>query len=125
MIYLDTHVAIALGTTRLRGYGREAQRLVDREPDVRISPAVILELELLAEIQRLRVSVDVILAALTGEFGLRVCDQPFEKVARQAAKEGWTRDPFDRMIVAQARLADAPLITLDGRIHANFPRALG
>jgi PIN domain nuclease of toxin-antitoxin system len=29
------------------------------------------------------------------------------------------RDPYDRLIVAQARLAPAPLITADEKIHAS------
>jgi len=39
-------------------------------------------------------------------------------------KENWGRDPFDRLIVANARAADAVLITKDQRIHMNYPRAV-
>jgi PIN domain nuclease of toxin-antitoxin system len=57
------------------------------------------------------------------DIGLRVCDRPFSDVARQAAIEGWTRDPFDRLIVAQARLAKAALITRDTTMHANYAKS--
>jgi len=35
----------------------------------------------------------------------------------------WTRDPFDRMIAAQAIVADAPLVTADRTILGNLPLA--
>ena len=41
-----------------------------------------------------------------------------------AAEETWTRDPFDRVIVAQARLRGAPLLTKDRAIHAGYERAI-
>ncbi|MEI9811179.1 MAG: hypothetical protein WDO18_00250 [Acidobacteriota bacterium] len=43
----------------------------------------------------------------------------------QPRPERWTRDPFDRMIVAQARLAKAHLITRDTIIQTHYPKAIG
>jgi PIN domain nuclease of toxin-antitoxin system len=40
-----------------------------------------------------------------------------------ATKLDWTRDPFDRMISAQAIVAGAPLLTADRTILANLPLA--
>lgn len=124
MIYLDTHVLPALGAADLTLFSKEARRLLDREPDIRISPMVVLELEYLREIKRIRESADVIVATLGAEIGLRVCDRSFEEVARQATEESWTRDPFDRLIVAQARLAGAILITRDTTIQARYTKAI-
>ncbi len=36
----------------------------------------------------------------------------------------WTRDPFDRIITAQASLNEALLITKDGSIRKNYARAV-
>ena len=36
----------------------------------------------------------------------------------------WTRDPFDRLLVATALLHQAPLVTCDTRIQENFPGAV-
>jgi PIN domain nuclease of toxin-antitoxin system len=36
----------------------------------------------------------------------------------------WTRDPFDRMLVATALLHEIPLVTRDTCIHDNFPGAV-
>src|SRR5690606_6347766 len=50
---LDTHIAVALYEGRSSGLGPAARRAIDRGKVV-ISPAVLLELELLHEIGRLR-----------------------------------------------------------------------
>ena len=42
----------------------------------------------------------------------------------QALREKWTRDPFDRLIVANAKAAGAPLITKDERIRKHYRRAI-
>jgi PIN domain nuclease of toxin-antitoxin system len=42
----------------------------------------------------------------------------------QALSEGWTRDPFDRLIVANAKAAAAPLVTKDEMVRGNYSRAL-
>jgi PIN domain nuclease of toxin-antitoxin system len=45
---------------------------------------------------------------LAKEIALRVCGLPFLDVVESAAKEKWIRDPFDRLIVAQAIANEAP-----------------
>lgn len=118
-------MAIALGHGDLNSLSKDAKRIVNRDRDLRISPMAVLELEFLYEIRRVRISREAALETLAREFGLCVCDLPFEAVARQAAAEAWTRDPFDRIIVAQARLAQAILITRDTTMHAQYAKALG
>jgi PIN domain nuclease of toxin-antitoxin system len=124
VLYLDTHIAIELGAERLN-LAKEALRLLDRDPDLRISPIAVLEFQFLHEVGRLRPGPDVVIQTLASEFGLRVCDRPFDAVVRQACQEAWTRDPFDRIIVAQARLARAPLLTRDTTMQAHYEKALG
>jgi PIN domain nuclease of toxin-antitoxin system len=123
--YLDTNAVVALVAADLRSLSKDARRLLDRETDIRVSPMVVLELELLREIRRVRGTMHAHINFLAADIGLRVCDQPFADVARQAAEEAWTRDPFDRMIVAQARLAGAPLITRDQTMQARYAKAIG
>ncbi|MEP6962592.1 MAG: PIN domain-containing protein [Acidobacteriota bacterium] len=124
MIYLDTHIVTALRQNELDALGRKARRAIDKEDDLRVSPIVLLELEYLHEIKRIRTAPQVMLDGLAATIGLRVCARAFLDVVQQAAKETWTRDPFDRMIVAQARLHQAPLITRDGLMLANYSHAL-
>lgn len=124
VIHLDTNAVIALAKADLRLFSKEARRLLDRETEILVSPIVVLELEILREIGRVRGGPHDHITFLTEDIGLRVCDRPFADVARQAGDEKWTRDPFDRIIVAQARLAKAPLITRDTSIQANYSKAL-
>lgn len=125
MIYLDTNAVVALDQADLRLFTKEARRLIDRDPDLRVSPIIFLELEYLREINRIRRSGETIMTNLSTSAGLRVCDRTFKEVARQAAAETWTRDPFDRIIVAHARIAQATLITRDTNMHARYAKALG
>jgi PIN domain nuclease of toxin-antitoxin system len=124
VIYLDTHVLGALDRKDFRGFEKEALRLIDQDPDIRISPMILVELDFLEEIRRIREGQGLV-ERLIRNVGLRVCDRPFADIARAAAAEHWTRDPFDRIIVAQARLAKAPLITRDTTIQSHYGRAVG
>jgi PIN domain nuclease of toxin-antitoxin system len=45
-------------------------------------------------------------------------------VVEYGLKEKWVRDPFDRLIVANAKAAGAPLVTRDERIHKHYSSAL-
>ncbi len=54
-----------------------------------------------------------------------MCPLSFEVVATAALDEDWTRDPFDRLIVAHAKASGlAPLITSDEKIRLHYPRAI-
>jgi len=122
--YLDTHVVAAFNRKETDVFSRRAQTAIDREDDLRISPMVLLELENLHEIKRIKVPAVRVVNELREEIGLRVCDTPFPLVVHQALAERWTHDPFDRIIVAQARLHSASLITLDWLILEHYPHAL-
>jgi len=120
---LDTHIAVALYEGRTGGLGAAAKRAIDREL-VTISPAVLLEIELLHEIGRLRVGALPVSEGLAQELSIRVAADRFEDVAIEALAVGFTRDPFDRLIVAHAALADARLVTQDSMIRFRYPHTL-
>jgi PIN domain nuclease of toxin-antitoxin system len=84
---------------------------------------VALELQYLFEIGRLKEPPDAVLPALQGSLGLVVCDRPFAEVSWEARRLAWTRDPFDRLITAQASVGDARLMTKDETILKNYARA--
>jgi PIN domain nuclease of toxin-antitoxin system len=65
-----------------------------------------------------------VVADLGEQIGLRLCDLPFAEVVRSAAKETWTRDPFDRLIVGQAAARGALLITKDKTIQEHYGRSV-
>jgi PIN domain nuclease of toxin-antitoxin system len=123
MIYLDTHVLVLLYAGQLHKLGGAARRAIEQE-DLKVSPAAILELELLHEIRRLRTGAAQLISGLAEQIGLRVCELPFSAVVQQALPEKWGRDPFDRLIVANAKAGNAALVTKDERIHKHYRRAV-
>lgn len=95
--------------------------LNERQP--RVSPLVELELSYLHEIGRARDSAPTMLAALRQSIGLEIADVSLVELTDVATGLTWTRDPFDRLIAAQAVVANAPLVTADRNILANLSLA--
>lgn len=124
MTYLDTHVVVWLYAYGRNGISANGARYVESDGDLRISPMVRLELQYLWEIDRVTQPPVRVLDALGAALGLYVCDAPFPAIVREAENPSWTRDPFDRLIVAHAALFDAPLLTRDATIHAHYQRAI-
>ena len=48
----------------------------------------------------------------------------FQRVVAAAVEQTWTRDPFDRLIVAQAQAEGASLVTADKLIRKHFARSV-
>jgi len=88
-----------------------------------ISPVVELELTYLHEVGKVSEPAAAPLSALRRSVGLQVADASLEAVVAAAVRLNWTRDPFDRLIAAQAILADAPLLTADRTILEHLPLA--
>ena len=122
--YLDTNVVIWLAARDLARISAEPLALIN-QAQLLISPIIALELQYLFEVGSIRYSPADIQLKLTSEIPVTVCDLPFSMVAETAMGERWTREPFDRLIVAQAKARGfASLITADSRIRENYPRAV-
>ena len=89
-----------------------------------ISPIVRLELSYLHEIGRINPTSDALIEELNKRVGLSICPKPFNEIISIANSVDWTRDPFDRIIVAHASLEDDILITSDKLIRKNYPHAI-
>jgi len=124
LTYLDTHAVAWLYAYARDAVPQRAAEQIEIAPELRISPMVRLELQYLFEIERLAEPPLPVLDALAATLGLTVCQVSFPAVAREAESQGWTRDPFDRLIVAQAALLEAPLVTKDTAIHQHYPHAI-
>lgn len=122
VVYLDTNVALWLVGAPER-VSITARALIDGAEEVRISPMVELELEYLHEIGRLNVPADDVLDRLRADADVRTCDLALPLIVSAARGLHWTRDPFDRLIVAQAAVARAVLVTGDRQIRANVEHA--
>lgn len=122
-VHLDTNVLLWLSQRRAKVLGKQAIK-VARASSWTISPAVILELEFLAEIGRIRITPDQVLASARQAGDLVVSETPWMDVVKAARTLSWTRDPLDRLIVAHAISDDARLLTADGRILMHFKDAV-
>lgn len=122
VVYLDTHVVAWLYAGRSDLFPPGIRTAIDAATP-RISPMVELELQYLFEIGRLKEPPDAVLPALRRSLGLVLCDRPFAEVSREGRRHGWTRDPFDRLITAQASVGEVRLITKNETILKNYARA--
>lgn len=101
MTYLDTHVVLWLFEGLLDKLSSKAiQQLQDDA--LTISPIVTLEMEFLYEIKRITVPAINITTQLKNEIGLIESSLPMNDIIPYALNQKWTRDPFDRLIVAEA-----------------------
>ena len=79
---------------------------------------------MLFELRRVAADATAILTRLSEQIDLTVCDTPLVRVVETARTFAWTRDPFDRLIVANAMADGARLLTADQTILANFKDAV-
>ena len=114
VILLDTNAVIWLDQnhTRTRRLARSASRLL-------VSPATLLELQMLEEIGRLRLRGGI--RAIVESERWELDDPPALDWFERSAEQTWTRDPFDRLNVAHARLRWLRLATGDGAILERLP----
>ena len=101
VIRLDTHAVVWLYTGESERFTKKGRALLETEQLV-VSPIVQLELAYLHEIERLTTS-----------------DQSLLSMVQAAAGLTWTRDPFDRLIVADALAANCTLLTKDASIRKH------
>lgn len=123
-LYFDTHVLVWLyqdGAARLTPLG---ERAIEGAEQLLISPMVELELTYLYEISRISCPAITILDSLRRDIGLETCKQPFATVVGAALELDWTRDPFDRIIVAQAAHRESYLLTADQNIREHYSAAV-
>jgi len=123
MIYLDTHAAAWLYAGKISLFPDHVQRVISRE-DLLISPMVTLELQYLFEVGRVSKRGTEVVLDLEKRIGLKICEHSFDEVIKHAIKQDWTRDPFDRVIVAQASIHSTKIVTKDEGIHKNYKHSL-
>ena len=123
MIYLDTHVVVWLYAGKVENFSEQAKELINGH-EVFISPVVRLELQYLFEIQRTTVEANEIVFDLSDRIGLKICDKSFNTIVSGALDFSWTRDPFDRIIVANAGINNNILVTKDQNILENYEKAM-
>jgi PIN domain nuclease of toxin-antitoxin system len=121
--HCDTHTVLWLYSGELDRFSKKGIHALESY-DLRVSPIVRLEIQFLYEIERISQKPEQILRTLKTDFSLLVCNDPFDAVVEVAETIHWTRDPFDRLIVAQATLQHAPLITKDTIIRKKYKHCI-
>jgi PIN domain nuclease of toxin-antitoxin system len=124
MFVTDTHALVHHVTGRKNRLGRSARRIfdrVDRGVETIVIPFTALEeIMLLSEGGRVRLPLpfrDLVISLAQAEnVDLGINDM---QLLLEAASFTTLRDPYDRLIVAQARVAGLPLITGDEQIHES------
>ncbi len=122
MIYIDTHIVVWLYAGHVNKLSGHAKELLN-ENEIYISPIVRLELQYLNDIKRITAGAYDIIADLSNRIGLKICDKNFNAIINSAIDLSWTRDPFDRIIVANAAVNYDALATKDQTILENYKKA--
>jgi PIN domain nuclease of toxin-antitoxin system len=117
--HCDTHTVLWLYAGETDRLGKKAAEAIEVF-ELLVSPMVRLEIQFLYEIGRIKVKPQRIFKTLATDFGIGVCNDSFQAVVEAAETILWTRDPFDRLIVAQASLNLLPLITKDDVIRKHY-----
>jgi PIN domain nuclease of toxin-antitoxin system len=113
-LLLDTHVVIwwlADDPT----LSEEVKLILDEEPDVFLSAATVWEVAIKQELGKLSEPPD--LAERVRDAGFRELPMTSGHAIAAARLPMIHRDPFDRMLVAQARLEELTLLTRDPAIQ--------
>jgi PIN domain nuclease of toxin-antitoxin system len=124
LVYLDTHIVAWLYAGLLDKFTPIAKAGIE-DNNIVISQFVRLELQYLYEIGRIKIKPDKIIRNLASEIGLKISKCPLKNIIEEALKINWTRDVFDRLLVAETiRDHSLLLITADKKIREKFTQAL-
>lgn len=115
VILLDTHAVIWLAQ------GHRRARPLARLPRLYVSPASVLEVQFLVEAGRLTWRTGLSIDALGGDERWRLDEPPAVKWFAAACELTWTRDPFDRLLAAHARVRGWKLATADEMLLTRLP----
>ncbi|MGO8053019.1 type II toxin-antitoxin system VapC family toxin [Rhizobium leguminosarum] len=122
-VLLDTHMVIAIVQRKLADRFPDVQRvLLDAATEGFVSVASLWEIAIKTRLGKLQpgLTLDVIPAYLQGT-GLTILPIDIAHVITAADPE--TRDPFDRLLLAQCKVEGLQLATVD-RLLVDHPLAL-
>ena len=116
-LLLDTHflIWIVLRSKRLAEFP-----WLDAYRPWGVSPVCFLEIQFLAEIGRISVRNPAFTDTVIKDSRFAVDDITLLTLIRAARPHGWTRDPFDRLLVAHSSARRVPLCTTDGNIRDHY-----
>lgn len=116
MILLDTNAVL----WALSGH-RRAQPLTRGGERLYLSPVSLLELAYLIELDKLRPTEPEPLARIAADPRWTLDSPPSDRLFGAALDLDWTRDPFDRLLVAHASYRRWRLATGDRKLLERLP----
>ena len=116
-LLLDTHVWLwwQSGDARL---GQQALALLQRASEVHFSAASVWEMSIKASIGKLRLPPNADIAAELAHAGFRALSVEIDHAVAVQHLPLLHRDPFDRLLVAQAQLEGLTLVTANVALAA-------
>lgn len=123
VIFLDTHILVWLYDGLVEHLSEKARESIE-SGDLFVPAMAFLELAYLREIGRFTVDPEQVFRVLERDIALKRTEYPFFEIARIATTFKWGRDPFDRLIVAEATLAKGHLVTKDQTIRKHFKQTV-
>lgn len=120
-VLIDTHILLWLlsGSKRLKDL-----KWIHKFPFYFISPISILEIRFLEECGKIKINLDKVLEGIQSDDRFKIDDVSLERLCLQALSISWTRDPFDRLLVAHSTIQNIPLGTCDELIQEHYPRTV-
>jgi PIN domain nuclease of toxin-antitoxin system len=122
-VLLDTHVIVHLNQNDRKKFGPKATETVS-DSYLLIPQISILELDYLREIGRVTKSGKDFAANLMFSINASLEMSPLIGLVEFSQKIQWTRNPFDRLIVAASMHMQVPLLTSDENILSNYKYAV-
>jgi PIN domain nuclease of toxin-antitoxin system len=122
VILLDTHIVVWLYDDPERLVPPAVRERLNAEP-LGLSPFVRLELQYLYEVKKVSVPAQTVVDELAQKLEMVLTDPPSAQVCQAATTLDWTRDPFDRLISAQAIISSTTLLTKDRVIRNHLSLA--
>jgi len=118
-VFLDTHVLLWLYQRNQNLLSQKALNVIDNS-DLFLPAFAHLEIQFLYEIGKIKAMPNQIIEDLKENIDLISLHINVSELVQLACKFTWTRDPFDRLIVAETELNNSYLLTRDEKIRKNF-----
>ncbi|GJD94371.1 type II toxin-antitoxin system VapC family toxin [Methylobacterium iners] len=120
-LLLDTHIFLALIERRTGGFPPGVQRLL-AEPagEFHVSVASLWEIAIKWRLGKLRLTPDLrTLPELIAGLGIDLVPINGHRALASVEPEPATRDPFDKMLLAQCQVENLRLVTIDRALVAH------
>lgn len=120
-LLLDTHILIGAMKEELAGrFPAIAELIGDKGNSVFVSAASIWEIAIKSRLGKLDVPVPLAeIGGYLASVGFDVISIRLRDVVARAVPEPATRDPFDRLLLAQCAVEGMKLVTLDRRLAGH------